>query len=123
MIVLAALLSIALLAIAALHAYWGLGGLWPRTSAADLARAVVGDGRTRMPAPWSCFAVAVLLAVMAIWPWLLLRHPVGQPVLAAAIVITAIFLLRGLAGYSPRWRKRFSAEPFATLDMRFYSPV
>ena len=123
MTVMAGVLSLALLVISALHAYWGLGGLWPEKSAAGLARMVVGDGRTRMPTPWSCFAVAALLLVVAVWPWLLLRHPVGQPVLAAGIVITAVFLLRGLAGYSPRWRQRFAAEPFATLDMRLYSPL
>ena len=38
------------------------------------------------------------------------------------IVAAAIFFVRGSAGYSPRWRQRFSTEPFATRDMRFYSP-
>jgi hypothetical protein len=58
-----------------------------------------------------------------VWPWLLLRHPVNQAVLAVGVIITAVFLLRGLAGYSPRWRRRFSTEPFATRDMRLYSPL
>jgi len=123
MMLLAGLLSAVLLAIAGTHAYWGLGGLWPAASAAELARAVVGDGRTRMPAAWSCFSVAVLLVMVAVWPWLLLRHPVNQAVLAVGVIITAVFLLRGLAGYSPRWRQRFSTEPFATRDMRLYSPL
>jgi hypothetical protein len=122
-ILLAGLLSAALVAIAALHAYWGRGGLWPEKSEAELARAVVGDGRTRMPSPRSCFAVAILLLIVALWPWLLLRHPVSQAVLAVGVVIAAVFLVRGLAGYSPRWRRRFSAEPFATRDMRLYSPL
>jgi hypothetical protein len=119
----AGFLSAVLLAIAALHAYWGVGGLWPAASAAELARTVVGDGRTRMPAPWSCFAVAILLVLVALWPWLLLSHPVSQPVLAVGVVFAAVFLIRGLAGYSPRWRARFSAEPFATRDRRLYSPL
>ena len=123
MMLMAGFLSVILLAIAGLHAYWGLGGLWPEQNAGDLARAVVGDGRTRMPAPWSCFAVAVLLVLVAVWPWLLLRHPVSQVVIAVGVVIAAVFLVRGLAGYSPRWRARFSAEPFATRDQRFYSPL
>lgn len=120
---LAAGLTVALVVIAALHAYWGLGGLWPAKTAADLARTVVGDGRTRMPPPWSCFTVAVLLLLVAGVPWALLAAPHSQPVLVVGIVVAAIFFVRGSAGYSPRWRQRFSAEPFATWDQRVYSPV
>jgi Protein of unknown function (DUF3995) len=123
MIWLAAGLSTAFVAIAALHAYWGLGGTWPERNAADLARAVVGDGRTRMPPPWACFAVALLLLIVAAWPWAMLAHPDSQPVVIVGIVATAIFFVRGSAGYSPRWRQRFSTEPFATRDMRLYSPL
>ena len=123
MIGLAAGLSTVLVLIAALHAYWGLGGIWPERSAADLARAVIGDGRTRMPPPWSCFTVAALLLVVAAWPWAMLAAPDSQPVLVVGIVSAAIFFVRGSAGYSPRWRQRFSTEPFATRDMRFYSPL
>jgi hypothetical protein len=120
---LAAGLTAVLIAIAALHAYWGTGGLWPEKTAADLARAVVGDGRTRMPPPWSCFAVAVVLLVAAALPWALLAEPHSQPVLVVGIVVAAIFFMRGMAGYSPRWRQRFTAEPFATWDIRLYSPL
>ena len=123
MILVAALLCALLLVIAGLHTYWGLGGLWPAKSAAELARTVVGDGRTRMPAPWSCFTVAALLVLVALWPWLLLRHPVSQLVIAVGVVFAAVFLIRGLAGYSPRWRRRHWAEPFATRDKRLYSPL
>jgi hypothetical protein len=120
---LAAGLSAALIVIAALHAYWGLGGTWPKRTAAELARTVVGNGRTRMPPPWSCFTVAALLLVVAAWPWAMLEEPHSQPVLVVGIVAAAIFFVRGMAGYSPRWRQRFSAEPFATWDMRLYSPL
>jgi hypothetical protein len=123
MIWLAGGLSAAVVVIAALHAYWGLGGTWPERTAADLARAVVGDGRMRMPPPWSCFTVAALLAVVAAWPWAMLAEPRSQPVLVVGIVAAAIFFVRGTAGYSPRWRRRFSTEPFATRDMRLYSPL
>ena len=123
MIWLALGLSTVLVLIAALHAYWGTGGTWPERNAADLARVVVGDGRTRMPPPWSCFVVAGLLLIAAAWPWALLAAPDSQPVMVVGIVAAAIFFVRGSAGYSPRWRQRFSTEPFATRDMRFYSPL
>jgi len=100
----------------------GTGGLWPEKSAADLARAVVGDGRTRMPAPAACYAVAAALVVVAAWPWLILTHPENVVVIVGAVVIAGIFFVRGSAGYSPRWRSIHHAEPFATRDARFYSP-
>ena len=95
------------LAIAGLHAYWSLGGLWPEKSEAELARAVVGDGRSRMPPPWQCFAVAAVLMIVAAWPWAIVVQPDDHLVVVGSIVIAAVFFVRGLAGYSPRWRMRF----------------
>src|SRR5205807_5752272 len=47
--------------IAATHAWWALGRIWPAASEAALARAVIGDGRIRMPPPLQCAAVAGVL--------------------------------------------------------------
>lgn len=123
MIPLAVLLSLILLAIAGLHAYWGSGGLWPEKSEAELARAVVGDGRSRMPPAWAAYAVAIALTVVAVWPWLIVTRPQNVVVIVGAVVIAGVFFVRGSAGYSPRWRARFRVEPFATRDARFYSPL
>ncbi len=117
------LLTVMVLVIAGLHACWGLGGLWPEKSEAELALAVIGDGRRRMPPPWQCFAVAAVLLVVAAWPWAIVARPGDHLVVVGSIVIAAVFFVRGLAGYSPRWRTRFSAEPFATRDRRVYAPV
>jgi hypothetical protein len=123
MTALATSLSVVALAIAAFHAYWGLGGVWPEKDVAALARAVVGDGRTRMPPPWSCFAVAAALVVVAAWPWVIVAWPDSRLVLIGSVVIGAVFFIRGSAGYSPRWRGRFRAEPFRTRDFYLYSPL
>ena len=112
---------VALLAVA--HGWWATGGVWPSPSATRLAHAVIGDGRTRMPPPWQCAAVAVALAAVAGWPWAMLRWPDSPLILIGSIVIGAIFFLRGTAGYSPRWRARFTAQPFRTLDFYLYSPL
>ncbi|HTR82828.1 MAG TPA: DUF3995 domain-containing protein [Reyranella sp.] len=119
----AVVLSLVLLVIAALHAYWGLGGLWPAKTAAELASTVVGDGRKRMPAPIACFAVAAVLVGIAGWPWVIIAWPGNELVSVGSVMIAAVFFVRGSAGYSPRWRARFKAEPFATRDMYFYSPL
>ena len=47
----------------------------------------------------------------------------GKIVSIGALVIGAIFFIRGSAGYSPRWRGRFSTQPFRTLDFYMYSPL
>jgi hypothetical protein len=39
------------------------------------------------------------------------------------VVIGATFFIRGSAGYGPRWRARFKAEPFRTRDFYIYSPL
>ena len=64
-IALAAALTLVLAAIAALHAYWGFGGIWPGRDAADCARRIAGFRDIRaMPGPAASFAVAGLLALV-----------------------------------------------------------
>ena len=69
MILLAGILTLVLAAIAALHAYWGFGGVWPGRDAADCARRIAGFRDIRvMPGPAASFAVAGLLALAALVP-------------------------------------------------------
>ena len=58
-------LSLVLVVLAVAHGWWAVGGIWPAASEPDLARAVIGDGRLRMPPPWQCAAVAAALIVVA----------------------------------------------------------
>jgi uncharacterized protein DUF3995 len=116
-------LSLVLALLATAHAWWALGGIWPAASEPDLARAVIGDGRSRMPPPWQCAAVAMVLVAVAIWPWVVIAWPQSQLVLIGSIVIGAVFFIRGTAGYSARWRARSKDEPFRTRDFYLYSPL
>jgi hypothetical protein len=119
---LALLLFVGVGAIAVVHALWGLGSSWPEATPEALARSVVGDGRRRMPPPWQCWAVAILLAGVALWPWYVLGRGSESIVLTGSIAIAGAFVARGWAGFSPRWRNHFRDEPFATRDKRYYSP-
>ena len=116
-------LTIIFALLAAAHGWWALGKIWPAASERDLAHAVIGDGRVRMPPPWQCTLVAVALAGVAAWPWAIMTWPGSPLVLIGSIVIGAIFFIRGSAGYSPRWRGKFTAEPFRTRDFYIYSPL
>jgi hypothetical protein len=118
MIALAIILTVVLAAIAALHAYWGFGGVWPGRDAADCARRTGGfRGARRMPGPAACFAVAAALAIAALIPILLTRQ-LGMLALLAAVAAALVFLGRGVAGFTPAWRRLTPEEPFATLDVR-----
>lgn len=121
-LVLAILLFLGIGAAAVVHALWGLGSTWPEANEEALARSVVGDGRRRMPPAWQCFAVAFLLALVALWPFLMLGRGEVPVVLAGSFAVGGLFITRGFAGYSPRWRGRYGDEPFATRDRRYYSP-
>jgi len=128
MIVLASLLSAVLLLITALHVYWGIGGIWPGRDAASCAGAVVGfEGMDEMPSPLACFAVAACFLLTTLWPMAIISAfatpfpPEG--LVLVALVIGLTFLARGVLGFTPQWRRLTPREPFATLDVKFYSPL
>ena len=120
---LALMLCMALSAVALLHFLWGRGSHWPAASEEALARATVGDGRRRMPPPVACFVVAALLLVMALWPLVTLSHAHDIWIHQVCAVIAALFVARGVGGFTPRWRAFFYDEPFTKLDRRYYSPL
>ena len=73
MMMLALIMAGVLLLLAALHVYWGFGGVWPGVDAADLAARVAGFADTAAaPSALACFVVAALLAYSAHrlrWCW------------------------------------------------------
>jgi hypothetical protein len=125
---LAVVLWAVLAAIAVLHAAWGLGSHWPCESEESLVRTAGGTpGARRMYPPPACFTVAAMLAGVSVWPLfasglLPAAWPTWLTLLAGA-GIAAVFVVRGIAGYVPAWRRMHSAEPFATLDRRIYAPL
>jgi hypothetical protein len=122
------LLALVLALLAGLHAYWGFGGVWPGTDQKSCARAVAGfRGIDRMPPPAAAFAVAaVLLAAgfvaLALAGVVTLPLPSGL-VLLAGLAAAAVFLGRGIAGFTPAWRRLTPEMPFARNDRRWFSPL
>jgi hypothetical protein len=121
----AALVFIPLLAIAMDCFMWSLGRTWPIRDEELLARTVTGrPGTKKMPPRWTSLLIAVLMIAAGIVALSLADDSAGGwglTLLGAAL--GALFLARGIAGYTPGWRARFPAEPFATLDRRNYSPL
>lgn len=117
-----------LFVIAALHAYWGMGGVWPGVDEESCARTVTGfAGRDKMPGAVASFAVVAALALAALVALArggLIATPVPPVlVLLATLGAMAVFLGRGVAGFTPPWRRLTPEMPFARLDVILYSPL
>ncbi len=120
-------LFIILTAIAALHVYWGFGGLWPGQTEAELIKTVVGaPNYVRMPPAWMAHSVGGLLVVSGLlglsasgvlpigWEWFA-RLGTG--------VVAFVFLARAVSGYVVPQVGIEQTEPFASLDLWLYSPL
>jgi hypothetical protein len=126
--ILAIVLAVPLTLVAALHAYWGIGGVWPGTDARSCARAVAGfAGIEAMPSPAACFAVAAVIVAVTLLVLALggvFASPFDrQPLAGAALFAALAFIGRGAAGFTPAWRRLTPEMPFARLDLRYYSPL
>ena len=126
-VALAILLGLVLSALSALHLYWAFGGTWPARNQLDLVRTVVGDPRLkRMPSRGAAIAVAAALDMAAFLALLLafrLAPVIDLIVTVGGCVLGLVFVGRGVAGYTPLWRRRLPLEPFARLDRMVYSPL
>jgi hypothetical protein len=122
-VLLALLLFVAVFPLSLAHFYWSRGSHWPMASEEALARAVIGDGRRRMPGRIPCLAVSMLLCAVSLFPLCALDPASRLPVRHISVIIAGVFVARGIAGYTPTWRGHFRDEPFATFDKRYYSPL
>lgn len=125
---LAVVIAIPLSVIAALHAYWGIGGVWPGVDQKSCARTVAGfKGIETMPSTAAAFAVAALIVIVALIVLALgglFASPFARESLAGAAFFAAlVFLFRGVLGFTAYWRRLTPEMPFARLDTRYYSPL
>lgn len=120
-----ALICVSLLAISFAHLMWSLGVRWPTRDEALLARTVTGfAGVTKMPPRWMSLGVAVLTFAASVWALALADHNGGGPLLTLiGVVLGAIFLARGVIGFTPGWAQKTPEEPFRSNDRRVYSPM
>ena len=128
MMVLALALFAVLAAISALHLYWALGGLWPGHDARSLAETVIGEPKRREmpPLPLTVVVAALILGAGLLAVFSQTGLPLGLPdwVLRAGLwALALVFLARGAVTYILRAQAAAMAEPFATLNRRYYSPL
>ncbi len=125
---LAVILFCILLLIAGIHFYWALGGLWPGTDRASLARTVVGEKDiSRMPSRSLTLAVVAAILVASLWPLMwrsIIPYSLPQGFLwLGMLVLMMVFIGRGVAGYLPFFTDRMCEQPFARLNALYFSPL
>ncbi len=121
---LASLVFIPLLAIAIVHLAWAFGATYPAKTEKSLAQTVTGfKGVEKMPPRLASLAVAIFTFAAGIWGLALTDASPSIILTAGGIVLTLIFLARGIIGFTPRWRELTPEEPFATFDKKLYSPL
>ena len=121
---LASITFIPLLAMAMVHMMWAFGATYPAKTEADLARTVIGaQGIEKMQSRGLSFFLSLAIFFAGIWA-LALTDPSDTLVLTLGGVFFAmVFLARGILGYTKSWRARNPEEPFASFNIRLYSPL
>ncbi|KKB12820.1 hypothetical protein VE25_05100 [Devosia geojensis] len=119
------LLFIALLAVSVAHFLWSLGRTWPIRDEKLLAQTVVGfKDVERMPPRLASFALAVAILAAGILALALADHDAGGLGLTLlGLVPAAVFLARGIVGYTPWWAALTPEPNFRLNDARVYSPL
>ena len=126
--IIAICVATALFAVSLLHFLWATGSTWPCADEQSLIRTVVGHPDVKQfPSHLLTAVVAVAIGfagVIALWAGGVVRLPLpGMIQTAGLLLLTGIFLLRGLSSYTPRRIWAAPVEPFATLDRRYFAPL
>jgi hypothetical protein len=121
----AAFMFVALLAVSVAHLLWSLGQTWPIRSEKLLAQTVVGfRDIERMPPRPASFAVAVATLAAGIIALALADHDGGGLALTLlGLPLAAVFLARGVIGYTAWWADKTPEPNFRLNDRRVYSPL
>jgi hypothetical protein len=121
----AAFMFIVLLAVSTAHFLWSIGRTWPIRNEKLLAQTVVGfKGIERMPPRLASFAVSVATLAAGIIALALADHDSGGLTLSlVGLPLAAVFLARGVIGYTPWWAAKTPEPNFRLNDTRVYSPL
>ncbi len=121
----AAFMFIILLAVSTAHFLWSIGRTWPIRSEKLLAQTVVGfEGIERMPPRLASFAVSLATLAAGIVALALADHDSGGLALSlVGLPLAAVFLARGIIGYTPWWAAKTPEPNFRLNDARVYSPL
>ncbi len=129
---LAIITATVLVAVGAIHVYWGGGGVWPAKDTESLVDLVIGMGPDK-PMPGLGLSLLVAGAMLAGGALLLVARgvlPLDPSVASPAVVrwlvwaMAGVFALRGLGGLVERWiRPEIQGTRYGWASPRIYSPL
>jgi hypothetical protein len=121
----ASMMFIALFAVSLAHFLWSMGRTWPIRSEKLLAQTVVGfKDIERMPPRLASFAIALATFAAGIYALALADHDSGGIWLnLGGFALAAVFLARGIVGFTDWWTKLTPEPNFRLNDRRVYSPL
>lgn len=125
---LAVILFCILVLIAGMHFYWAFAGFWPGNDEVSLARTVVGEKNiSKMPSRLLTLAVAAAIFAASLWSLMwrsIIPYSLPQGFLwLGMVVLTMVFLGRGIVGYLPFFTDKMCEQPFARLNALYFSPL
>ena len=122
---LSSFMFIGLFAVSIAHLMWAFGRTWPIRNEKLLAQTVVGfKDIERMPPRLASLAVSVATFTAGCFA-LALADPDsgGWQLNLAGFALAAVFLARGIVGYTPWWASVTPEPNFRLNDRRVYSPL
>jgi len=123
----AVVMVVVLAAIGAVHILWGARIWWPVGDEARLTAIVLGaKGAVRMPSALACYAVALMMALCAIWVMMLAQWIVVLPdwlIQIGGVGMAMMFFIRGAAAYTPAFAQITPQPQFRQMDRRIYGPL
>lgn len=121
----ASFMFVALLAVSFAHFLWAIGRTWPIRDEKLLAQTVVGfKDIQHMPPKLASFGVALATLAAALIAAALADHDSGGIGLTLlGLPLAAIFLARGIVGYTAWFIAKTPQPNFRLNDTRIYSPL
>lgn len=121
----ASFMFIGLFAVSIAHLMWAFGRTWPIRDEKLLAQTVVGFRDVeRMPPRLASLAVSVATFAAGCFALALADHDSGGWQLnLVGFALAAVFLARGILGYTPWWASMTPEPNFRLNDIRVYSPL
>lgn len=121
---LASLIFIPLLAISMVHMLWAFGSTYPAKTQKVLVRTVAGfKGVEKMPPRLASLAVSLATFFAGLWALALTDPSTSLILTGGGVVLTFVFLARGLVSYTSWWRALTPEQPFARFDVKVYGPL
>lgn len=121
----ASMMFIALFAVSLAHFLWSIGRTWPIRDEKLLAQTVVGfKDIERMPPRLASLAVSTASLAAGIFALALADHDSGGIWLnLGGFALAAVFLARGVLGFTAWWAQKTPEPNFRLNDRRVYSPL